>query len=54
MTHTMWQAEELVDLLLTNSMEYDIACPLDIVPPGRFYDTWVARDIFVRRDCVVG
>ena len=41
------QAEALVQLLLTNDMQYDVACGMDF-ERLKFYDVWVTRDISVR------
>lgn len=45
-THTHTQAEDILELLLTNGMQYDMACAMDYTY-FRMYDMWVTRDLNV-------
>jgi hypothetical protein len=40
-------ADQLVELMLTNDMEYDMACSMDF-ESLQLYDIWVARDLHGR------
>lgn len=44
--HTHTQAEDILELLLTNGMQYDMACAMDYTY-FRMYDMWVTRDLNV-------
>jgi hypothetical protein len=39
----IYKWKDIVKLIMTNEMEYDISCGLDFY--HRFYDTWVSRDL---------
>ena len=41
------QAESMANLLLTNGMDYDVACAMDF-EHLKLHDLWVARDLNVR------
>lgn len=44
------QAEQVVELLLTHGMSYDVACAMDF-EGTRLHDVWAARDQAVRTVC---
>ena len=41
----IYNYEDVIRLIGTNKLDYDVACPLDFDERGKFYDTWVSIDL---------